>query len=286
MKSRISNKIKARMIIESGMKYIKKNLSGTIIKLGDVNKAIKDYESGRTRYTNKDIENLNKMFNRSRLRSGAYETVKIKHDRILTKTNIYAIPHESEIIVGTKSESKNTKAKNFAKKINDMLRGWTDDGEYSDYIKDTEIFPAISKLPSNIRVNGMDIVNGKAPINIKNVKAENFDDLKQLMSSIGEIEKISTSANDALYDYFKLSEDLAGVKIPNNIDKVELYTTLKLNFERNQYGSEEERQLSIQLYEEVLKMNTSQQAEAWRVYATVNGFDEIKTAIRKAGRAL
>lgn len=241
---------KAKDIITSGKRYIEKNLTGKgyEVRLADVKKAISDMEAGRKRYTKKDIEKLQKTFNRSRLRANAYAKLPIESERVVTREgDVKSLPHTRTVTIGTASESAETKIRNLAKIINRESKKWTKMSEPAKNL----FLSTIAEIPENLRNDWTDILNGGDIINLSKVTPEDGQELLTAFEHINEHVDLSQSAEQAVKEYYDDIDDRLKNEYGVEIGHWDVYHLLKDDQLMMDWDSETARDIKMTYYEEV-----------------------------------
>lgn len=265
--SRLSNLAEANKIIESGMKYIEENLSGYSIRYNPVKKAIADYKRGRTYYTKEQVEQLRKAFNRSTLRSVAYDIRSVESTRVWDKdygdTGI-SVPFYTQVNIGTASESEKTRARRLASEINKRARGYD---KFSDKTKEN-IGWSLFEIRPEILQTQADMEAGRGIIDVQSVEASDMDSLLSTLGYLMENTEISEGAREVQEEEMENAlGDLGDINLNQNVTLTDVYQLLKDFTTLQIVDSYVTAQVRIKYYED------------WKVSLTPS---EIKNAIESA----
>lgn len=285
-----SNYEKAKKIIESGMQY--KTKLETVnpntglqkkVHLADVNIAIEQYKKGRTRYTNKDLEKLRRIFNRSRMRSNVYTTAELKSERVVTKNETRSIPFSSIVKLGYEKPSISN-AVRLATMLDEQLSG-------VQYLEEEEKRSILGIIPHILQKNipalvgdAIDLLEGNFEIDITKATENDIGGLIGALSGIQELAPISKIARKELHEYFKREEEEfedIGWEFPDlgEISKENLYSQMTDMYERNLWYSEDVREVRINFYTEILPADRETKRKVMSLY--MNSSDNSWAAFKE-----
>lgn len=207
-KKKQTNKQQAEKIIESGIKYLERmTQAGFKLKNYKVADWIEAYAKGRQRYTNKDIAQLKKIFNRSSLRSTLYKVAELRFSKVTTKEgDTIVLDHEKDVTIGRASQSEEAYAKTTARKINKALRGWD---KWSDVVK-AGIIEDLASAGVPLKPWTGDGVP-EDPIDVDQITSEHERALIKLLGKIYSYEDANEDIQQEMKDDLLAAADDAGI---------------------------------------------------------------------------